>query len=34
MEVIRLDAYTYISADQKSLLALAKRLTGGFDGAF
>ena len=34
LEVIRLDAYAYTFADQKSLLALAKRLTGGFDGAF
>ena len=34
LEVIRLDAYAYISADQKSLLAPAKRLTGGFNGAF
>ena len=33
-EVIRLDAYAYISADQKSVMAPAKRLTGGFDGAF
>ena len=34
LEVIRLDAAAYTSADHKSALAPAKRLTGGFDGAF
>ena len=34
LEVIRLDVYTYRKADQKSVLAPAKRLTGGFNGAF
>ena len=34
LEVIRLDAYAYSTTDQKSVLAPAKRLTGGFNGAF
>ena len=34
LEVIRLDAYAYSTSDQKSVLAPAKRLTGGFNGAF